>query len=255
MLSDDGSRLSGRFYKGAFGELGMDVELSRMGTARVTAVWPRGVRADAVETSLTLLGARLPSNLAPADITLGRGLEVREITSATSNALQVRVSVSDDALVGSRDVSVGEAVLVDGFAVYDQWDYVKVVPEEGMARLGGVQIPKQFVQFEAIGYHDGPDGERFTDDDIDLGLVNASWHLEEYIIRPDDDDLQYVGEINDNGFFTPNIEGPNLDRKGTNNFGDVWAVAVLNQPGGAPIRGRARLLVTVPLYAYWDASP
>ncbi len=159
----------------------------------------------------------------------------------------------------SRDVSLGDAVLVDAFGVYDQIDYVKVEPEEGMARLGGVQIPKQYVQYDAVAYGDGPDGERFTKDDINLGLVNATWHLEEYIVREDDDDLQYVGEIDDNGFFTPNIEGPNPDRKGTNNYGDVWAVAVFDQPGQADtssaLKGRAHLLVTVPLYAYWSSFP
>ena len=266
MLADDGSRLTGRFFKGIYGELGIDVELSRTGKdARVTAVWPRGLRADVGETSLTILGANLPINLAPGDVVLGHGLEVRDITSTTPNALEVRVAVSGDVPVGSRNVSLGGAVLVDAFAVYDQMDYVKVEPEEGMARLGGVQIPKQFVQFEAVGYHDGPDGERFTEDDINLGLVNATWHLEEYIIRPEDDDLKYVGAIDDNGFFTPNIEGPNPDRKGTNNYGDVWAVAVFDQPGrpGQPgqvvsssaLKGRAHLLVTVPLYAYWSSFP
>ena len=269
MLADDGSRLTGRFFKGVYGELGIDVELSRIGKdARVTAVWPRGLRADVGDTSLTILGANLPINLAPGDVVLGHGLEVQEITSTTSNALEVRVAVSGDVPVGSRDVSLGDAVLVDAFAVYDQMDYVKVEPEEGMARLGGVQIPKQFVQFEAVGYHDGPDDERFTEDDINLGLVNATWHLEEYIIREDDDDLKYVGAIDDNGFFTPNIEGPNPDRKGTNNFGDVWAVAVFDQSGqsgqsgqsvsssaDSTLRGRAHLLVTVPTLRLLEQLP
>ncbi len=52
-------------------------------------------------------------------------------------------------------------------------------PENGMARLGGVQFPKRFVQFEAVALHRGPDGKRFTDDDIDLGPVKADWSLEE----------------------------------------------------------------------------
>ena len=233
MLADDGSRLTGRFFKGVYGELGIDVELSRIGKdARVTAVWPRGLRADVGDTSLTILGANLPINLAPGDVVLGHGLEVQEITSTTSNALEVRVAVSGDVPVGSRDVSLGDAVLVDAFAVYDQMDYVKVEPEEGMARLGGVQIPKQFVQFEAVGYHDGPDDERFTEDDINLGLVNATWHLEEYIIREDDDDLKYVGAIDDNGFFTPNIEGALLH--GPEQIADL-PVPVAESPGAVRI--------------------
>jgi quinohemoprotein amine dehydrogenase len=257
MLSDDGSELKGRFFKGTFGELGMDVELSRMGQdARVTAVWPRGLSTGAAETSLTVLGANLPTDIAPGDVDLGPGLEVRGVTSATTNAIELRVAVSADTAVGSRDVYVGDAGLVDGFAVYDHMDYVKVEPEEGLARLGGVRIPKQFIQFEAVGYGDGPDGERFTEDDINLGIIDASWHLEEYFVRPDDDDLKYVGEIDDEGFFTPNVEGPNPERHGTNNYGDVWAVAVVDQAGSTgPLKGRAHLVVTVPLYAYWDNFP
>lgn len=257
MLSDDGSELTGRFFKGLYGELGMDVTLSRIGgDPQITAVWPRGLHTGAGTTNLTVLGANLPSTIAPGDVQLGPGLEVLGVSAATDNALELQVAVSSDAPVGRRDLYLGSTALVDGFAVYQQMDYVKVEPQEGMARLGGVQIPKQFVQFEAVGYLAGPDGERFTEDDINLGLVNATWHLEEYIIRPDDDDLKYVGEIDDNGFFTPNIEGPNADRNGTNNFGDVWAVAVFDQPGSnGSVRGRARLLVTVPLYAYWDNTP
>ena len=252
MLSDDGLRLTGRFFKGDYGELGIDVELARVGNdPKLAAVWPRRVRADAGEATLTLLGANFPSNPPASAIVLGHGLEVEEVTSATSGALQVRVAVAADARVGSRDVYIGDTVLVDAFGVYDEMHYVKVEPEEGLARLGGVTITKQFIQFEAVGYHDGPDGERFTEDDINLGLVDATWHLEEYIVRDDDDDLAYVGAISDNGFFTPNVEGPNPDRHGTNNFGDVWAVAVVDDN----IKGRAHLIVTVPLYAYWDSFP
>jgi quinohemoprotein amine dehydrogenase len=153
-------------------------------------------------------------------------------------------------------LSLRATTAVDGFAVYDTVDYVKVRPEDGMARLGGVKIPKQFVQFEAVAFHRGPDGEPLTDDDIELGPVEASWLLEEYHIRQDDDDLKYVGSIDQNGLFTPNIEGPNPERGGTNNFGDVWAVASYLPPEASrPLKGRARLLVTVPLYAYWDLFP
>lgn len=257
LLSDDGMRLTGRFFKGVYGELGIDVEMSRIGSdPKITAVWPRGVHVDAGETTLSILGANLPSTVAPGDLVLGQGLEVREVAATTPNALTVRVGVSSDAPIGRRNVSLGNAVLVDAFGVHDHIDYVKVVPEQGMARLGGVSIPKQFVQFEATGYHDGPDGERFTEDDINLGLVNATWHLEEYIVRENDDDLEYVGTIDDNGFFTPNVEGPNPERHGTNNYGDVWAVAVVDpRDSDRPLKGRAHLLVTVPLYAYWDNFP
>ena len=58
------------------------------------------------------------------------------------------------------------------------------------------------------------------------------------------------------GLFTPNLDGPNPKRSGNrNNIGDVWTVAVL-APDAAlgttkPLRARAHLLVTVPVYMNW----
>ena len=103
----------------------------------------------------------------------------------------------------------------------------------------------------------GQDGKRFTDDDIDLGPVKADWSLEEYHIRFDDDDLNYVGTLDQSGLFTPNVEGPNTTRRqNNNNTGDVWVVATHVSDGAArPIKGRAHLLVTVPVYTLWDFFP
>ena len=54
--------------------------------------------------------------------------------------------------------------------------------------------------------------------------------------------------------FTPADDGPNPARKGSrNNVGDVWVVAVYEASGRArPLRARAHLLVTVPLYMRFD---
>ena len=93
--------------------------------------------------------------------------------------------------------------------------------------------PRGYVQFEARAYHDGPDGKTGTDDDIDLGLADATWSLEEYAATFVDDDVDYVGAIDQNGLFTPAIDGPNSERSGDrNNIGDVWAVASV-LPDGA----------------------
>ena len=56
--------------------------------------------------------------------------------------------------------------------------------------------------------------------------------------------------------FTPNVDGPNPQRAGNrNNIGDVWVVAELATSDGRavsrPLRARAHLLVTVPLYMAW----
>ena len=55
--------------------------------------------------------------------------------------------------------------------------------------------------------------------------------------------------------FTPALDGPNPARSGNrNNVGDVWVVATHSAaaPATAPMRARAHLVVTVPLYMRWD---
>ena len=89
-------------------------------------------------------------------------------------------------------------------------------------------------------------------------MIDATWSIEEYTATYDDDDKDFVGLIDERtGLFTPNLDGPNPKRKhGTNNYGDVWVVASYpSATAGSPTRvlkGRAHLLVTVPLYMKWD---
>jgi quinohemoprotein amine dehydrogenase len=85
----------------------------------------------------------------------------------------------------------------------------------------------------------------------------VKWNLEEYAATFRDDDIQFVGELAQSGLFTPNVDGPNPKRTGNrNNVGDVWVVATYNPAadGSAkPLKARAHLLVTVPLYMDWDS--
>jgi len=121
--------------------------------------------------------------------------------------------------------------------------------------VGGVVFPKQLQQFEAIAVHNGPDGKPGTADDLELGMVDVRWSVEEYTATFGDDDMQFVGTINEKtGLFTPNVDGPNPKRTGNrNNVGDVWVVAELApaSPTARPLRARAHLLVTVPVYMNW----
>ena len=131
-----------------------------------------------------------------------------------------------------------------------------MTPQTGMARVGGVVLPKQFQQFEARAYHHGPDGEPQTDDDLDLGLADVDWSVEEYAATYGDDDIAFVGSLDDRGLFTPADDGPNPERLGNrNNVGDVWVVATLRNGSTPALRGRAHLLVTVPLYMRWTREP
>ena len=85
------------------------------------------------------------------------------------------------------------------------------------------------------------------------------WSIEEYTATFGDEDKTYVGTLDDNGLFTPNIDGPNPNRSGNrNNVGDVWVVAAYlppgSEPSAKPLRARAHLLVTVPLYMDWGSK-
>jgi quinohemoprotein amine dehydrogenase len=176
------------------------------------------------------------------------------VRSQAPDRLELEIQVKADAPPGRRNVRIGATIAPDALAVYDKIDYVQVRPQEGLARTGGGAIAKQYVQFEAVAFGNGPDGEPLTADDVELNPVAPTWSLEEYHVRHEDEDLQYVGAIDPNGFFTPSLDGPNPERKrATNNMGDVWAVAAYTPPGASrPLLGRAHLIVAPPVYAYWD---
>ncbi len=87
-------------------------------------------------------------------------------------------------------------------------------------------------------------------DDLDLGVMDVERSLEEYAAILGDDDIEFVGELDQAGFFTPALDGPNPSRvTNANNVGDLWVVATVPESTTSQsIRGRAHLLVTVPLY-------
>ncbi len=166
---------------------------------------------------------------------------------------------------GRRSVFVDGATGDAAIAVYDTIDL-----HQGDARRrawrasAAANFPKQFQQFEAVAYANGPDGKPDTKDDIELGLVDATWAIEEYTATFEDDDKDFVGAIDaKSGLFTPNVDGPNPKRKhNSNNYGDVWVVADLRRAAGrvgnkrreAALKARAHLLVTVPLYIKFDEA-
>ena len=124
--------------------------------------------------------------------------------------------------------------------VYDKVDALRVAPAWNMARIGGVVFPKQFAAFDAWAYNNGADKKPNTADDLKLDAVDVAWSVEEYKATFDDDDIKFVGAIDAaSGLFTPNVDGPNPQRKGErNNIGDVWVVASYTPPGAAaPMQG------------------
>jgi quinohemoprotein amine dehydrogenase len=247
----------GRWFTGPYDETGIDVKLVRLTNApMVFGTSVSAVRTGGGNQPVKIFGANLPASPKPEDIALGQGVKVARVVSATPDEVSVELEVAANAPVGARDLSFGGTAKPSAFVVYDKIDAIKVQPQAGMARVGGAVFPKQLQQFEAVGVNFGPDGKPDTPDDLDLGIVDVNWSLEEYTATFTDDDLQFVGGINDRGLFTPALDGPNPKRSGNrNNVGDVWVVAELNSPDARDtskrLRARAHLLVTVPLYMNW----
>lgn len=256
LVERDQNLISGRWFTGDYAERGMDVTLRRVARDVVVAGTDlASIKVGTTGQTVRVYGANLPLALAPADVTLGQGVTVTRVIAATAAMVTVAVDVARDAPVGPRDVSVAGGVRPGALVIYDSMDGLKVVPRAGMARLGGVFRPKQYQQFEARGFNNGPDGRPNTDDDLDLGMVDATWTLEEYAATFKEDDLAFVGELSRAGLFTPNVDGPNEQRSGNrNNIGDVWAVAEYTPAGGTALRARGHLLVTAPLYMDWSST-
>ncbi len=248
----------GRWFSGAYEEFGVDVRLERIGNDPILlGVGDPRIRTGASGQELRLISANLPSRVTAADVNCGPGVTVDRIVTAEPDRLVLSVSVDRGALPGKRQIFVAGARGEAAVAVYSSIDFVKVLPQAGLARVGGANFPKQFQPFEAVAFANGPDGKPGTKDDIDLGIVDATWSVEEYTATYDDDDKDFVGAIDPKtGVFTPNLDGPNPKRRhNTNNYGDVWVVASYQPPGADAshtLKGRAHLLVTVPLYIKWD---
>jgi quinohemoprotein amine dehydrogenase len=250
--------MSGRWFKGAYDEFGLDITLTRATAGPALAgVSRRALQTRVKDQELTLFGANFPRAVLPDQVDLGPGLKVTRVVKVTPDSISVRVDVDSAATLGTRDLFVAGAAMRDGLLIYDKIHRVKVTPEAGMARTGGANFPKQFQQFEAIAVNNGPDGKAATADDIDIGPVPVTWSVDEYGVTYKDDDIKFVGAIDRNGLFTPALDGPNPARSASrNNIGDIWVVATWQppEPGARPVRARAHLVVTVPLYAMWPSG-
>ena len=252
MVERGWNEINGRWFAGAYDEFGPDVTLERADGPVLLGLHPGAIRAGDAAT-VTLYGVNLPTGLAANDLDLGPGVEIVGVTSNGAAAVTIEVRTDEDAVPGARDVFAAGRQLPGPLTLYESVDRIAVTPRAGMARLGGGNFPKGYAQFEATAFSNGPDGKPETDDDLDLGLVDVEWSMEEYAAVFDDDDIRFVGALDPNGRFEPALDGPNPDRTGMrNNVGDVWVVATWRGDNGAEVRGRAQLIVTVPLYMRWE---
>jgi quinohemoprotein amine dehydrogenase len=259
LVSRDGSTMEGRWFWGGYQEFGMDVQLVRQGAETIVLGTDRYSVPTPWSGEIHVYGGNLPAAPKPSDFDLGVGIQVIKVVRSTPTEATLQISVAPKLPVGVHDVSVRGVTAVKAFTVYDKIDYIKVIPDAVMARLGGTIAAKQFAQFDAVAFSNGPDGIPGTADDVALGPVSANWSLEEFMSTADDDDAKYVGVINpETGLFTPSMEGPDPKRKkASNNFptedwGDVWVDASYKTPSGQSLKARSYLVVTIPDYIYFD---
>nr|WP_233140435.1 quinohemoprotein amine dehydrogenase subunit alpha [Acetobacter sp. DsW_063] len=257
-FAPDQAKSVGRWYWGEYHEFGLDVTLMReTGAPMVGAVWPNALKSGAVGVQMHLYGAALPASVSVGDVDFGSGVTVRKVASISSGEIVATVDVGTAAVAGSRSVVVHGAMLPKAITVYSGIDYIKVSPDTALAHLGGIKYGKGYQQFAATGWSAGPDGKPGNADDFPIRSVPVSWSLAEFPTVTYDDDVHFVGKLDPaSGLFTPNVEGPDTQRRFMrNNYGEVWVVATAKDDkdaAGRPLVGRSYLVTTVPAYKRWD---
>ncbi|MEA2626730.1 MAG: quinohemoprotein amine dehydrogenase [Candidatus Binatota bacterium] len=241
---EDGDSLSGRWFLEDHDSLGADIEAVRVTAAdtQVLAVEPPFLKAGS-QAKVAIHGIGLSG--APA---LGDGIRVLGHPEGAGDTITAVIQVEPNATEGSRDVSVGEAKTEALFTVYSEIDALRVEPDFAIGRVGGGggPIPAVPVQFEAVGYLNGADGEPGTDDDLRVGVLPADWSVTDYNEAARAmKDSEFAGEMKAGGLFVPAAAGPNRKRKfSTNNAGDLTITARAND-GGTKLEATSHLIVSV----------
>lgn len=177
---------------------------------------------------------------------LGAGVSVLGVVSHSPDRIVVRAKADAKAADGARTVSVGAAKAVEAFVVYHKIGFVKVIPGDTIARVGGNggPIPPVSAQFEAVGYLPAPGGNKAKA--VRIGVFPAKWSVEGYdAVSKARRDAHFTGHITQTGEFEPAGAGPNPKRKFSgNNVGDLRVIAKVAD-GGETVSGQAHLVVTV----------
>jgi quinohemoprotein amine dehydrogenase len=260
LISADQMSAEGRWFWGEYQEFGVDVKMRRAtAEPQLVTLDVYSLKTGSQGQRVRVIGNSFPATLKASDLDFGSGVTTKSIVSHTATEIVATVDVAADAVPGKRDIVLDNSTLEGAVAIYDKVDYIKVLPEAALARLGGDEKdvhPRGYEQLEVVAYQRGADGKLHTGDDIELGPIAANWSMEEFYASFGDDDKEFVGSLNNNGLFTPNIDGPNPQRKfSRNNYGDVWIVATAKDEkdkDGKPLVGKAYLVVAVPTYINWD---
>lgn len=242
--NEKGLQMKGRMFMAESNELGAELVAQRAakGDHSVTRLIPSHIR-QGTRQELVIVGTGLSGKP-----NLGPGISVVKTLDAGANRIRLLIEADQNAQQGLRDIKVGKTVASKKLAVFNKVARIEVVPGESIARIGGngMAIPKVKAAYRAIGYAAGADGKPGTEDDIRLGYMPAAWSLKAFDdTAKHDNDLQFAGDIDRNGIFTPGDAGPNPKRKmSTNNVGNLSVVGTVDD-AGSKVSGESHLLVTV----------
>ncbi|OMH26714.1 quinohemoprotein amine dehydrogenase subunit alpha [Motiliproteus sp. MSK22-1] len=249
--SKDGSRLEGRMFEALHDEVGMDISaLKDTGvTNQILTVQPSYIKAGETQ-KLTIVGNNLKGKLS-----LGQDIQISKVLEKGKNKILVEVRADTKAKLGGRSVTVGKSKGGD-LQVYDRIASIQVVPNFSVARVGGNggSTPKVTSAFQAEAWAPGLDGKAGTDDDLRIGFIPASWHVEPFDeAAKADKDTRFAGTMDaTRGVFSPALAGPNPDRRmSTNNAGNLKVVAKLTD-GDTTLQAEGQLIVTV---QRWNNPP
>jgi quinohemoprotein amine dehydrogenase len=236
-VSEDGNRISGRWFEAEHDEEGGEwLAVRDSGPARILAVLPESVRIGAT-TTVTLVGVGLNAKAAAAP-SFGAGTQAAKVQRG-ANAIRAEVTVAANAAPGRAAVAAAGASA--NLSLYAQIDKIEVLPSYGIARLGGGRTPPVTAQFQAMASTRLPSGEWLS-----LGPVNAAWSalpFNEEAKRTEDE--KFAGHFDARGRYLPSVAGPNPAREYSgDNVGNL-AVLARVADGGHDVEGRSHLIVTV----------
>jgi quinohemoprotein amine dehydrogenase len=244
--AQDESNAEGRWFWGQYQELGFDINMKRASTdATLLGIDRSLLKTGSQSNRIRLFGDRFPAQISESDVDFGSGVTVRRILSHNASEVVAELDVAPDAPTGTRTVAFRRSLLSGALAVYDRVDYVKVTPESAMAAFGDQTRSRGYQQFEAIGYQNGPDAKRHTDDDIALGPIDVAWSIKVFY-ESEGTRTDPVGSVSPTGLFTPAGDNPKT------NF-DVWVIAEARtdkDEDGQPLVGKAYLVVSVPVLIF-----
>lgn len=237
--SEDGSRISGRWFLTDHSEIGGDWSAVRAGgMPALTAVIPSALKTGTTQRVI-LVGRGLRG-----DVDLGPGTRSR-ILARRRYGLVLSVSVDAHADTGFRTVRAGGAAKANLLAIYRRVDRLNVEPAFAIARVGGGTLAPVDAQFQAIGYTDVVD-RHGTVTSVRLGAMTATWSVEPFNAEAAKrGDARFAGILDQDGRFLPAEGGPDPKRRFlANNTGDLVVVATRKE-GRAAVTGNAHLIVTV----------